>query len=181
MDIFSNFDQILDQKVEDNSNLQLTKQATVQPSRTTTTYIRSSVHYAPLFVSPSSFALCIVKIPLVSVVLREDISEQHSTGATQCNDHRRANEGFLKILLLRVHPSRFSGNLNRGTRPVIMVCLLPWVHPGVGGCPRRPSIHQFDTFRPGMGVLNLFCHSAFTNENKKVHDSDFFFLGGRFL
>ena len=156
MDIFSNFDQNLDQKVEDNSNLQLTKQATVQPSRTTTTYIRSSVHYAPLFVSPSSFALCIVKIPLVSVVL-----VPHKMIIVE-------RIGFLKILLLRVHPSRFSGNPNRATRPVIMVCLLPWVHPGVGGCPRRPSICQFDTFRPGMGVLNIFCHSAFTNENKKV-------------
>ena len=100
----------------------------------------------------------------------------NSTPLVPHNDHRRANEGFLKILLLRVHPSRFSGNPKRATRPIIMVCLLPWVHPGVGGCPRSPSIFQFDTFRPGMGVLNLFCHSAFTNENKKVSVLYVFFL-----
>ena len=69
--------------VEDNSNLQLTKQATVQPSRTTTTYVRSSVHYAPLFVCLCFCVViffCIVKRNLLCVVLRVDINEQHSAG-----------------------------------------------------------------------------------------------------
>jgi hypothetical protein len=50
---FSNFDQTLDQQrrgQQYSSKLQLTKQVTVQSSRTTSSYVRSSVHYAPLFV-----------------------------------------------------------------------------------------------------------------------------------
>ncbi len=76
--------------VEDNSNLRLTKQATVQPSRTTNTYERSGVHYAPLFV-----CLCFrgVKKNLLCVVLRVDISEQHSAGGATMNHHRGEEPG----------------------------------------------------------------------------------------
>jgi hypothetical protein len=69
--------------VEDNNNLQLTKQATVQPSRTAAAYVRSSVHYAPLFVCLCFCGViffCIVKRNLPCVVLHVDISERHSAG-----------------------------------------------------------------------------------------------------
>jgi hypothetical protein len=68
--------------VEDNSNLQLTKQATLQPSRTTTTYVLSSMHYAPSFVClcfGGVIFLCIVKFPWFASSC-VDISEQQSAG-----------------------------------------------------------------------------------------------------
>ena len=73
------------------------------------------------------------------------LSEKHSNGATMIIVVKRS-EGFLKILLLRVRPSRFSRNPNRATRPIIIVCLLP----------------------SKTRVLNLPGHSALKNQNKKV-------------
>ena len=83
---------------------------------------------------PWCYLFCIVKKNLLCVVLRVDISEQHSAGgATKIASS--IDEGLKEILLLRVYPSRFPGIPNRATRPITIVCSLLRVHPGGAGCP----------------------------------------------
>jgi hypothetical protein len=93
----------------DNSNLQLTKQATVHLSRTTATYVRprSSVHHASLVVRlcfGGVIFLCIVKNSHGFRCLAVDIGEQHPPHWCHIMFIVVANEGFIETLLLRVHP-----------------------------------------------------------------------------